>query len=411
MLYEMATGRPPYDADTPMAVVVKHINDPLPPPRKLNPALPESVERVILKALAKERDGRYRTTGEMAKALETAVAVKADLSTTLPEPVKVSPAKPWKKHRVSAWVWAGGCLGLLILLVATAILGIKTVPLLFKPTNTATALPVGNIQQITTEPSSSPAPKQATKTLTPTQPTKTPTPSPKPQGTPAPIQRYRLPFSEPQDVVSNAEGLWVLFASRLVKLELVEGENRFRAVEQIEFPGVQSLDWDIARGQYWAICGSPYVYEDCQEEIELINQDGNVTATFTTSQTFDGSPTHLAWDGEYLWLTSLNGTLYKLQPTLGTKELKLVDSFGLSLQWGGKGLYGLAWDGTALWLLDGDILTKLDSSAQPVCRITMPSTMDTLWWQYLGITWDGQFLWVIHTGTNNVYRVDPALCE
>jgi len=45
MLYEMATGRPPFDAETPMAIVIKHIHDPLPPPRTINPALSEALER------------------------------------------------------------------------------------------------------------------------------------------------------------------------------------------------------------------------------------------------------------------------------------------------------------------------------------------------------------------------------
>jgi eukaryotic-like serine/threonine-protein kinase len=39
ILYEMATGRPPYHAETPMAVVIKHIHDPLPPPRLINPQI------------------------------------------------------------------------------------------------------------------------------------------------------------------------------------------------------------------------------------------------------------------------------------------------------------------------------------------------------------------------------------
>jgi serine/threonine protein kinase len=65
ILYEMAVGRPPFMADTPIATVVKHINDSIPPPREVNPALPEPVERVILKSLAKEPDDRYPTARAM----------------------------------------------------------------------------------------------------------------------------------------------------------------------------------------------------------------------------------------------------------------------------------------------------------------------------------------------------------
>jgi serine/threonine protein kinase len=73
VLYEMATGRPPYRAETPPAIFVKHLHDPLPPPRTLNPALPEATERVILKALAKKREDRYATAGDMVQALQAAM--------------------------------------------------------------------------------------------------------------------------------------------------------------------------------------------------------------------------------------------------------------------------------------------------------------------------------------------------
>jgi serine/threonine protein kinase len=73
MLYKMITGRQPYRAETPMAIIIKHINDPLPPPRAVNPAIPESVERVVLKALVKDRDLRFSTAGEMISALDDAV--------------------------------------------------------------------------------------------------------------------------------------------------------------------------------------------------------------------------------------------------------------------------------------------------------------------------------------------------
>ncbi|MFQ5922035.1 MAG: tetratricopeptide repeat protein [Anaerolineales bacterium] len=73
VLYEMATGVVPFHAETPMAVVVKHIIDPLPLPRSKNPELPEEIERVILKALSKEPADRFQDAGEMARALNEAV--------------------------------------------------------------------------------------------------------------------------------------------------------------------------------------------------------------------------------------------------------------------------------------------------------------------------------------------------
>jgi hypothetical protein len=78
MLYEMVTGAVPYDADTPFAVIMQHINQPLPLPTKINPDIPETIERVILKAMGKNPDDRYQTAGEMARDLRDAVGLAPD---------------------------------------------------------------------------------------------------------------------------------------------------------------------------------------------------------------------------------------------------------------------------------------------------------------------------------------------
>jgi serine/threonine protein kinase len=83
MLYEMATGRVPFKAETPIAVIFKHIQDPLPPPRSINPALPEAVEQVIFKALAKRPEDRYQTAGDMARAIKAAIPESVGLSEPL----------------------------------------------------------------------------------------------------------------------------------------------------------------------------------------------------------------------------------------------------------------------------------------------------------------------------------------
>ena len=69
MLYEMVVGEVPYTAETPMAVVVKHIVEPLPMPRAKNPDIPEDLQRVILKALAKDPADRFQNINDLAKAL------------------------------------------------------------------------------------------------------------------------------------------------------------------------------------------------------------------------------------------------------------------------------------------------------------------------------------------------------
>ncbi len=89
VLYQMAIGRLPYQAETPMAVVIKHIHDPLPPPSRYKPDIPEALERVILKSLAKNPEDRFATAGEMVKALRSATELPTlaqAAAPSLPEP-------------------------------------------------------------------------------------------------------------------------------------------------------------------------------------------------------------------------------------------------------------------------------------------------------------------------------------
>ncbi len=73
VFYEMLTRHTPFEADTPLAILMKHLNDPLPLPRRLDSTIPEPFERVVLKALSKEPGDRYQSAEAMARALVEAV--------------------------------------------------------------------------------------------------------------------------------------------------------------------------------------------------------------------------------------------------------------------------------------------------------------------------------------------------
>ena len=68
-LFEMVSGRPPFEAESAMTLMMMHINDPVPNPKDLNPDVPDDLIAVINKALAKDPNARYQTAAQMAAAL------------------------------------------------------------------------------------------------------------------------------------------------------------------------------------------------------------------------------------------------------------------------------------------------------------------------------------------------------
>ncbi|MDH3349739.1 MAG: protein kinase, partial [Desulfobulbaceae bacterium] len=73
LLFQMLTGELPYHAETPLAIVLMHIQDPLPPLLSKRPDLSPEVEQVLFKALAKEADDRYSSTGELVESFKQAL--------------------------------------------------------------------------------------------------------------------------------------------------------------------------------------------------------------------------------------------------------------------------------------------------------------------------------------------------
>jgi tRNA A-37 threonylcarbamoyl transferase component Bud32 len=127
VMYELSVGRVPFNADTPFAIIHDHIFTPLPLPRAINPKVPSGVERVLLKALAKDRKDRYPDVDSLVAAFLGAVReataaapAKAPVgasdtgkaATPPPPPATAAAAKPeagakkpplWK--RIPKWVW------------------------------------------------------------------------------------------------------------------------------------------------------------------------------------------------------------------------------------------------------------------------------------------------------------------
>ena len=124
ILYEMVTGRVPFVADTPLAVLFKHISDPLPLPSLVKPDIPPSIEKVILKALAKDPKDRFTTADEFVAAWKKALAERETVRSgpeTASPPIrytvpptqtqnKTVPPKPATSKSGMPTAWIVGCL-------------------------------------------------------------------------------------------------------------------------------------------------------------------------------------------------------------------------------------------------------------------------------------------------------------
>jgi hypothetical protein len=176
MLYEMATGRLPFDADTPLAVVMKHIHDPLPLPRLVTPDLPESLERVILRALAKDPADRYDRVEAMLSDME---AVGAAPSVEPPRPSAPVASAPKRSGSALALALGGG-LGVLV--CAAGVVGVGI--FLLTGGNLTSWLAGGSVQVIETPAATrTEAAPTARRTAHPTatdEPTSSPTAAPTP---------------------------------------------------------------------------------------------------------------------------------------------------------------------------------------------------------------------------------------
>lgn len=149
ILYEMVTGRVPFVADTPLAVILKHVSDPLPLPSLLKPDIPAAIEKVILKALAKDPKDRFASAAEFLSAWKHALEeteTARHTAATIPPPVAPAPARvsaagaaPKRGRPIG---WAVGCLAGACLLFSIA--GVFLIAMnwqSFSPAPTATAIP------------------------------------------------------------------------------------------------------------------------------------------------------------------------------------------------------------------------------------------------------------------------------
>jgi eukaryotic-like serine/threonine-protein kinase len=122
VLYEMLTGRVPFDAESPVAVALKQVSERPVPPRELNPEIPAALESVVLRAMEKSPARRFADADEFIAALQT-----GHLEPIAPPPALPPVAEVWEEERRGRrwWVWL-----LVVLALAAIALGID---LMLKP--------------------------------------------------------------------------------------------------------------------------------------------------------------------------------------------------------------------------------------------------------------------------------------
>jgi hypothetical protein len=322
MLYVMVTGQVPYDAETPLAVVLKHISAPLPLPSSLLPELPEGVELAILKALAKDPQDRYQTAGELVAALERAVAGAPEaegplgakpalIPTGATQPAPPSgPTLPLDapsatlelssrgRRRLPIWGW--GILGALALLVVVggvflALRGEKP-----SPTPEGTKAPaVAPVSPVQASDTPSPPPT-ATSTVTPVPPT-------------------------PVVLESPGEGQIIELCKDLGPPQIcvrdVKTGQISRVTEDLEFEAIGDLSWSPNGDQIIFSAGSDWSSNQADHQLYSINADGSGLRQITTADM--GNAYHPGWSPDGQWIAYHNGcSLYIIRPNgLDAQEL------------------------------------------------------------------------------------------
>lgn len=158
VLYQMLTGKVPFDDPSAMSVALKHLSEPPPPVRLYNPRVSPAVERVVMKALEKEPSKRYRTGESMADALEEALLnLKTDSKPSHPSKAKIAtgeyrrisaavtnpdaprslpkpPPKPARRRRSPVLVLASAVLLIALIVGAVTLLNGRGTPPTLTPT-------------------------------------------------------------------------------------------------------------------------------------------------------------------------------------------------------------------------------------------------------------------------------------
>ena len=382
MLYEMVTGQVPYQAETPMAVVLKHITEPLPLPRQFVPDLPEEVERVILKALAKKTEDRFQMVREMVEALDLAVqTATAAVPTAVRKreaipPALAAPARQIRWPGNVRTMMLGGGIAVMVLSLVMIICGLAFIlnrlqylaPVILPSTTTIT-------------PSGKPAVR-----VTPV-PTKMPVPTAVPVKQEwVNLRSFPAPAANPSGIVRMADDLGVV-ASRGRQFYRLDLEGNIIAEMDIAV-ACSHMTWD---GESLWCAENKTVYK-----VDLAS--GQELARFEVDLS---DIKGIAWDGPALWLVDTDGNLARYDSDGQRLRRLAVTVTGWPIS--------LAWAAGELWVADvpGNV-TRLDSEFNKVGSFSLSKCGVGSFPYDVALYWDGESLWLADTGQNRILQCTLA---
>ncbi len=277
MLYEMTTGRPPFEGDSAMTVMLKHLNEPVPDVRQIVAGVPEELAALIEKALAKDPADRLQTAAELAAGLRAIAASArptqvgatpakstAPTAVTPPAPTVISAptitaeaaptpgatdqagtrvAVPAKKTGAPVGVFIGA--GALV--VAAIVVGVLMFPRSGPP-----AQPTRTLAAIV-EPSAMPEPTQAPATPTQVPPSQTsvpPTHTSAPTHTPLPPTDTPAPANTPTETpIPIPEGM-VLIPAGTFQMGSERGQADERPVHPVTLKAFFMDKFEVTNARY-----------------------------------------------------------------------------------------------------------------------------------------------------------------
>jgi serine/threonine protein kinase len=324
IFYQMVTSRLPYEADTPLAVIIKKTTEPLPRPTQYVPGLPAVVENTITRALARDPQYRYRNMGEFALVLErlgsmadTLETVATNVQSSMPAVTTADPATHSgtviTKAVKSPLSWAVSA-GVLVVCCAALVLG----GLLWRMMSAGP-----DFLSVRSEATGTPAivPSSAA-SIPPTVRPNSAAPAPRPTRTAA-------PRSTP--TVEGGGGRWIAFNSRM-------GGNADIYVVDPRGRNLTRLTSSSAHDLYasWSPDGKKIVYQndmDGDHEINIMEVTTDRVTRLTTNDCNDWGP---VWspDGEWIvFYSDCDGErdIFKVR-TDGSGRMQLTSTSG-SYNW------------------------------------------------------------------------------